>query len=80
MKNTKGIPVNETPEQKRNRETTESIAQNIKALAETVSALLKGPLNRKALLILLANSSGMPKGHVEAVLVAVENLGKDWLK
>lgn len=80
MKNTRGIPSNETPEQKRNRETTESIASNIGKLADTVSALLKGPLNRKALLLLLANSSGMSKGQVDTVLVAVENLGKDFLK
>ena len=70
----------ETDEAKNSRETVESIARNISALAKSVSALLSGPLNRKALVILLASSSGMSRGTVDDVLMALVNFEKDWLK
>lgn len=70
----------ESEEQKRNRIAVESIAANIAALAESVNALLNGPLKRKALLILLANSSGLNQGSVDAVLMALADMRKDWLK
>ncbi len=70
----------ETPEEKAMREATEKIAKNIAALARAVEALLKGPLNRRALITLLASSSGHSKSTVEQVLGALERLEKDWLK
>ena len=70
----------ETEEAKRARETTESIARNIQALAKSVNAVIGGPLKRRTLLVLLANSAGMTQSAVDAVLTALADLEKDWLK
>lgn len=69
----------ETPEQKAARELVEAIAGNIVGLAQTVHALLNGPLKKRALVILLANSSGLPQVSVDKVLKALEELQSDWL-
>ena len=69
----------ETEEQKKNRETIEGIAYNIQKLADAVASLLNGPLKKKALVVLLAKSSGLHLNQVESVLTAMENLSKDWL-
>ena len=69
----------ETEEQKLHREIIEKIAGNISSLAKSVSSLLNGPLNRKALIILLAHSSSNTQRAVEEILKALENLEKDWL-
>lgn len=70
----------ETDEQKRQREAIEGIARHISALAKSVATLLNGPLNKRALLILLANSSGCSQREVDAVLTALNDMEKDWLK
>lgn len=57
----------------------EKIAGNITALAKAVGSLLNGPLKKKALVILLASSSGLPQTSVEKVLRALEDLQSDWL-
>lgn len=72
-------PAVETEEQKRNREIVESIANNIGRLADSVSSLLGGPLKKKALMVLLAQSSGLSQERVGLVLKALEELRKDWL-
>lgn len=73
-------PVIETEEQKKARETVESIAKNIISLSRAVSALLNGgPLKKRALVLLLASSSGCTQYQVEAVLKAVESMESDWL-
>lgn len=69
----------ETPEQKTNRELVESIAGNIVSLSKAVASLINGPLKKKALVVLLASSSGLPQNKVEEVLKALENLEADWL-
>lgn len=69
----------ETPEQKAYRETVEKIAKNISTLTRAVAALLNGPLKRKAIVTLLASSSGQSKSVVEDVLRALESMEKDWL-
>lgn len=69
----------ETPEQKQYREAVESIAKNIGALARAVQSLVRGPLKRKALLVLLSSASGEPQKTVDAVLKALEDLEKDWI-
>ena len=69
----------ETPEQKAQREMTESIAKNLNALAESVKNLVHGPLKRKTILILLAHSTGLPQRDIDAVLVALTTLPKDFL-
>ena len=69
----------ETPEQKEYREMVERIAGNIESLAKAVSSLLNGPLKRKALIILLAHSSGQTQNAVENILKALEDMKSDWL-
>lgn len=69
----------ETEDQKKNRETTERIAENLSALADSVKKLINGPLNRKTLLVLLANSSGLKQMQVDSVLTALENLKRNHL-
>lgn len=71
--------IEETEEQKRNREIVESIAGNIASLAKAVKNLLNGSLNKKALLVLLSSSSCLKQHQVESVLKALENLEADWL-
>lgn len=72
---------NVTPdEQKKQREAIQVIANSIAALARSVASLLNGPLNRRALLVLLASSSGRSQREVDAILVALMDLEKDWLK
>lgn len=79
MRTPKQVKPTETEEQKRNRETVESIARNIATLAKAVNALLTGQLKRKALVVLLANSSALPQREVDRVLTALADLEKDWL-
>ena len=69
----------ETPEQKQYREMVEGIAGNIGALAKAVKGLINGPLNKRALIILLSSSSGVPQNKVTDVLKSLEDLEKDWL-
>lgn len=69
----------ETEEQKRNREVVEGIAQNIASLSRAVVSLLNGPLKKKAIIVLLAQSAQLPQNKVEEVLKALENLEADWL-
>lgn len=70
----------ETDEQRQYRETVEAIARNIASLTRAVAALLGGPLKRKALVVLLASSSGLSQVAVGQVLDALANMEKDWLK
>lgn len=69
----------ETEEQKKSRELVEGIANNIANLAKAVSSLINGPLKKRALVILLANSSGQTQTAVDAVLKALESMESDWL-
>lgn len=61
-------------------ENVQAIADNISRLAGAVEALLKGPLKRRTLVVLLASSSGHAQTTVDSVLRALENLRADWLK
>lgn len=70
----------ETPEQKQYREMVEKIAGNIAALSKAVVTMLNGSLNRKAIVRLLAASSGESLVTVEVVIKSLEDLEKDWLK
>jgi len=76
----KTAPKNETPEEKSRRELVEGIASNLESLARSVKSLLNGPLNRKALLVLLSASSKLTQTQVGQVLTALEDLNSDWLK
>lgn len=68
----------ETEDQKAQRLLIEGIAENIAELAGAVKSLLHGRLNKRAIYILLAKSSGLTATDVERVLLAAENLEKDW--
>lgn len=69
----------ETPREKLQRETIETIAATLASLSKAVANLLDGPLNKKALILLLSASSRCTQYQVEAVLKAVETLEADWL-
>lgn len=69
----------ETEQEREYRETVQKIAGNIAMLTKAVQSLLRGPLNRRALVILLASSSRQPQTAVEAILKALESMDKDWL-
>lgn len=70
----------ETDQQKRDREIVESIARNIGSLSRAVASLLVGPLKKRALVILLATSSGQPQRTVDSVLTALAGMEKEWLQ
>ncbi len=69
----------ETPEQKQQREMTQTIAKNLSSLADSVKALVNGPLKKKTLLILLAHSTSLSQRDVDSVLSALQTLPKDFL-
>lgn len=69
----------ESAEAKANRELVETIAKNLVALSRAVNGLINGPLKKKALVVLLAHSSGLPQNKVDQVLTALKELEKDWL-
>ena len=71
--------IKETPEQKANRELIEKIANNIHSLARAIESLLHGPLKRRALVVLLSSSSGLPQNMIDRVLKSLEELEGDWL-
>lgn len=78
MPRVKAPPI-ESIESKKQKEVVQIIAKNIGALADSVTALLGGELNRKAIILLLAHSAGLPQGTVNEVLIALTNLKKDFL-
>ena len=67
-----------TPEQEQQEQMVKEIANNISSLAKSVQTLLGGKLKRKAIIILLAQSAGMYQNEVDRVLVALENLEKNF--
>lgn len=69
----------ESEAERQYRETVEKIAGNIASLAKAVGALLNGPLKKRAIIKLLASSSGQSERVVEDVLKALETLQSDWL-
>lgn len=70
----------ETPEAKKERELVETIAQEICKLSRQVTALLTGRLNRDAVIILLAHSTGLPQRTIMHVLSAIEGMEKKYTK
>lgn len=64
---------------KKEKSPVEQIADNLVNLTSAVEALLKGPLNRKALLTLLAASSKLNRSTIDQVLTSIQNLRKDFL-
>ena len=74
------MPKKETKVEQEAREVIEKIANNIAALSQAVQSLLDGRLKKKALLVLLAHSSGKPQYVVENILDTIADLGKTYLK
>lgn len=71
--------VQESPDDKQYRENVEDIACNIAKLSRQVNMLLTGRLKRKAVIILLANSSGYSKTIIDDVLKAIEGMEAEYL-
>lgn len=69
------IVVPETPER-----TAEVIAEDIAKIAEGVRKLRAGRLNDRALIILLANSTGLGHATITLVLDGLATLDKKFLK
>lgn len=69
----------ETPEERQARETVEALAEAIITMAEATRKLIGGKVKRKAIIILLAESSKLSKERVGKVLDAIEQLDKDYL-
>jgi len=70
----------ETDDQKKAREIVEEIATNIAQLSRQVGALLGGRLKKETIVILLANTTRLPKWQIENVLKALVDLEKIYLK
>lgn len=70
----------ETTEEKRARETIEQIAKDIENVATSVRAALGGRLTRNAITILLVHSTRLSHGNVDAILNAITELDKKFLK
>lgn len=70
----------ETAEEKQAREMVETIACEIAKLSRQVGALLTGRLNRKAVIVLLAQMTQMPQATIKSVLEAVEGMERHYLK
>jgi len=69
----------QSEEHKANRELVEGIARNISALSDAADALLHGKLKRRAIVILLAHSAGLPQRQVDQVLTALVEMRKEWV-
>lgn len=72
-------PKRETEAEKQARETVQTIAETITNLADAVRGLSKGPLNKKALIVLLAHASQRSQAEVKNMLDAIESLDKNYL-
>lgn len=70
----------ETDEERKARETVETIADSIVTLANGVKSVLEGKLNKRAILVLLASATRMNQQDIEKVLDAAASLDKTFLK
>lgn len=59
---------------------TKVLARAIVHMSDDLTAILASGLNKKAVIILVADSSGQPKYRVEAVLNALADLKKDYTR
>lgn len=57
---------------------TKVLARAIIHMSDDLSAILKSGLNKKAIVVLVADSSGQPKYRVEAVLNALADLKREY--
>jgi len=66
--------------EKTNEEFIQEIAENISRLAGSVQVLLEGKLKKRAIVLLLVDSSGLPQYQVSNLLDSIANLENDWIK
>lgn len=71
---------NESPEEKKARETVDTIAETIAKLSRQVSAILEGRMKRESIIVLLVHSTRLGYGVVDKVLTAIEGMEKKHLK
>lgn len=62
------------------KETVETVARAVTALAESTRAFLGGKLNKRAILVLLASASGESQATIEKILDAAAELDKTFTK
>ncbi len=70
----------ETEEEKKAREMVEEIASNIAKLSRQVNAILGGRLKYSTVVTLLVATTKLSRYQVNAVLAAIDNMEKDYLK
>lgn len=58
----------------------EELADAVRDVAKGMRKLMSGPLNDKAIMLLVSTSSGVGKRDCAKVIRAVENLAHDYLK
>jgi hypothetical protein len=57
----------------------EIIAESIVKISKAMEAISKTRLNRRALIVLISESSGTPRTHVKNVLDSLQQLAEDYL-
>lgn len=71
---------NLTEAEQKAQQVVEDIATTIAQLSRQVKSLLGGRLKEETIVILLANSTRLPKYQIEAVLKALTDMERDYLK
>lgn len=56
------------------------LAEQIQAISRAMQKLISGPLNERALLLILSDASGLGRIQVKRLLVAMADLEKTYLK
>lgn len=56
------------------------LAEAVRRIDKAVKALNEGGLNRKAIVVLLAESTGVSRRDINAVLNGLESLGSEYLE
>jgi len=63
-----------------NPETVEVIAKSIIDIAEAMQRIENTPLNRRALVVLIKDQTGLPQRDINLVLNSITDLKKDFIK
>lgn len=58
----------------------ETIAEEIKKVSDSIKALKNGPLEERAIIVLLHDYTGLPKNVIKKVLSGAEDLAQFYLK
>ena len=52
------------------------LAEAVRQISAAMQRLLKSGLNKKAITVLLKHETGVPMGHINAVLAGLDNLAR----